>query len=165
MGLALMGFANRKARHEPMPLDGALQATCQKGLQQGLVDAPRNESEHMLMKTWNRAVAQNVRLDEQANQAVLWYFEQNLYYNLGVKSAKSESFSDGAKNLLNVRGIAFDYDGGAAAASSSDAGEAATKSASPGRTGNRVGSGAAASTQGAKTSTVRRGQAPAMGAE
>jgi len=32
MGLALMGFANRKARHEPMPLYGALQATCQKGL-------------------------------------------------------------------------------------------------------------------------------------
>jgi len=133
--------------------------------EQGLVDAPRNESERMLMKTWNRAVAQNVSLDEQANQAVLWYFEQNLYYNLGVKSAKSESFSDGAKNLLNARGIAFDDAGGAAAASSSDAGEAATKPASPERTGNRVGSGAAAATQGAKTSTVRRGQAPAMGAE
>jgi len=32
MGLALMDFANRKARHEPMPLYGALQATCEKGL-------------------------------------------------------------------------------------------------------------------------------------
>jgi hypothetical protein len=32
MGLALMGFANRKARHGPMPLYGALQATCKKGL-------------------------------------------------------------------------------------------------------------------------------------
>lgn len=133
--------------------------------EQGLVDAPRNESERMLMKTWNRAVAQNVSLDEQANQAVLWYFEQNLYYNLGVKSAKSESFSDGAKNLLNARGIAFDDAGGAGAASGSNAGEAATKPTGPAGAGNRVGSGAAASAQSAKTTTVRRGQAPAMGAE
>jgi hypothetical protein len=75
--------------------------------EQGLVDAPRNESERAIMKTWNRAVAQNLKLDEQANQAVLWYYEQSLYYSMGIKSAKSESFSDGAKNLLNARGIPF----------------------------------------------------------
>ena len=75
--------------------------------EQGLVDAPRNESERAIMKTWNRAVAENLKLDEQANQAVLWYYEQSLYYSMGIKSAKSESFSDGAKNLLNARGIPF----------------------------------------------------------
>jgi hypothetical protein len=75
--------------------------------EQGLVDAPRNESERAIMKTWNRAVAENLKLDEQANQAVLWYYEQSLYYSMGIKSAKSESFSDGAKNLLNSRGIPF----------------------------------------------------------
>jgi hypothetical protein len=75
--------------------------------EQGLVDAPRNEAERGVMKQWNRAVASNMKLDEQANQAVLWYYEQGLYYNLGVKSARSESFSDGAKNLLNARGIPF----------------------------------------------------------
>lgn len=75
--------------------------------EQGLVDAPRNESERAIMKTWNRSVAENLKLDEQANQAVLWYYEQSLYYSMGIKSAKSESFSDGAKNLLNARGIPF----------------------------------------------------------
>jgi len=32
MGLALMDFANRRARHWPVPLDVALQANCEKGL-------------------------------------------------------------------------------------------------------------------------------------
>ena len=52
--------------------------------EQGLVDAPRNEAERSIMKEWNRGVASNSKLDEQANQAVLWFYEQNLYYNLGV---------------------------------------------------------------------------------
>ena len=134
--------------------------------EQGLVDAPRNESERALMKSWNRAVAQNVNLDEQANQAVLWYFEQNLYYNLGVKSAKSESFSDGARNLLNARGIAVDDTAGAGAAGGGNAGQAAAKPRSATAAGNRVGSGSAATAEGANPATVTGGgTAPAMGAE
>ena len=131
--------------------------------EQGLVDAPRNEAERSVMKAWNRAVAQNVKLDEQANQAVLWYFEQNLYYNLGVKSARSESFSDGAKNLLNARGIAIDDSTGAAAAGGSNAGKARAKQAGPTTAGNPIGSGSPAAD--ANTTNVERGQAPAMGAE
>jgi hypothetical protein len=131
--------------------------------EQGLVDAPRNEAERSVMKAWNRAVAQNVKLDEQANQAVLWYFEQNLYYNLGVKSARSESFSDGAKNLLNARGIAIDEPTGAAAAGGSNAGKARAKQAGPTAAGNPIGSGSPAAD--ANTTNVERGQAPAMGAE
>ena len=131
--------------------------------EQGLVDAPRNEAERLIMKTWNRAVAQNVKLDEQANQAVLWYFEQNLYYNLGVKSARSESFSDGAKNLLNARGIAIDESTGAAAASSGNAGKVRAKQASSTAAGNSVGSGSPAAD--ANTTNVARGRAPAKGAK
>jgi hypothetical protein len=130
--------------------------------EQGLVDAPRNEAERSVMKSWNRAVAQNVNLDEQANQAVLWYFEQNLYYNLGVKSARSESFSDGAKNLLNARGIAIDEPTGAGAASGSNAGKARAKQAGPTAAGNPISSGSPAAD--ANTTNVERGQAPAMGA-
>jgi len=131
--------------------------------EQGLVDAPRNEAERSIMKSWNRAVAQNVNLDEQANQAVLWYFEQNLYYNLGVKSARSESFSDGAKNLLNARGIAIDEPTGVGAASGSNAGKARAKQAGPTAAGNPISSGSPAAD--ANTTNVERGQAPAMGAE
>jgi hypothetical protein len=131
--------------------------------EQGLVDAPRNETERSVMKSWNRAVAQNVNLDEQANQAVLWYFEQNLYYNLGVKSARSESFSDGAKNLLNARGIAIDEPTGVGAASGSNAGKARAKQAGPTAAGNPISSGSPAAD--ANTTNVERGQAPAMGAE
>jgi hypothetical protein len=129
--------------------------------EQGLVDAPRNESERAIMKEWNRSIAQNVKLDEQANQAVLWYFEQNLYYNLGVKSAKSESFSDGAKNLLNARGIAID-EPAAGAAGGSNARQARAKQAGKGAAGNPVAVGSPASNE---TSTVTGGPAPEMGAE
>lgn len=75
--------------------------------EQGSVDAPRNETERGLMKQWNRAVAKATGLNEEDAQAVLWYYEQQLYYALGVTSAKSESFSDGAKKLLKDRGIDF----------------------------------------------------------
>ena len=134
--------------------------------EQGVVDSPRNESERALMKTWNRAVAENVKLDEQANQAVLWYFEQNLYYNLGVKSAKSESFSDGAKNLLNARGIAVDDAAGTGTAGGGNASQAATKSRSATAARNPVGGRAVAATESANPSTVMRGgRAPQPGAQ
>ena len=112
--------------------------------EQGLVDAPRNESERSLMKAWNRAVADNVKLDEQANQAVLWYYEQSLYFNLGIKSARSESFSDGAKNLLNSRGIEFTDAEIVGARGSRNEVKAAAKQASSAGAGDTVGVGQAA---------------------
>ena len=131
--------------------------------EQGLIDAPRNEAERSIMKEWNRGVASNSKLDEQANQAVLWFYEQNLYYNLGVKSAKSESFSDGARNLLNARGLQFDESELVRPGGGSNAAKAATKSTGPTGSGNPVSSGEVAPAD-AKPTTVKRGEkAPAKG--
>jgi len=105
--------------------------------EQGLVDSPRNESERSVMKVWNRSVAENMKLDEQANQAVLWYYEQSLYYNLGIKSARSESFSDGAKTLLNARGIPFTEAELAGARGRSNAGQIAAKPSGAAGAGDR----------------------------
>ena len=111
--------------------------------EQGLIDAPRNEAERSIMKEWNRGVASNSKLDEQANQAVLWFYEQNLYYNLGVKSAKSESFSDGARNLLNARGVQFDESELVKSGGGGNALKATAESQSATGTGNPVGVGQA----------------------
>ena len=131
--------------------------------EQGLVDTPRNEAERGIMKQWNRAVASNIKLDEQANQAVLWYYEQSLYYNLGVKSARSESFSDGAKNLLNARGIPFTDAELAGARNLRNARQAPAESTSTAGTGNPIGVGETAPAAG---TTVTRGRrAPTKGAQ
>ena len=111
--------------------------------EQGLVDAPRNESERSVMKVFNRSVAQNMSLDEQANQAVLWYYEQSLYYNMGIKSARSESFSDGAKNLLNARGITFTDAELAGARGRSNASQVGAEPQGAAGTGNTVSLGQA----------------------
>ena len=135
--------------------------------EQGLVDSPRNESERSVMKVWNRSVANNMGLDEQANQAVLWYYEQSLYYNLGIKSARSESFSDGAKTLLNARGIPFTEAELAGARGRSNAGQVAAKPPSTGGTGDTVGIGQVAPAQPAATTTSVTGgrRAPQSGAK
>jgi hypothetical protein len=135
--------------------------------EQGLVDAPRNESERTVMKVFNRAVAENMSLDEQANQAVLWYYEQSLYYNMGIKSARSESFSDGAKTLLNARGIPFTEAELAGARGRSNAGKVAAEPQGTGGAGDSVSVGQAAPAQpAATTTTVKRSRrAPTSGAE
>ena len=133
--------------------------------EQGLVDSPRNESERSIMKVWNRSVAENMKLDEQANQAVLWYYEQSLYYNMGIKSARSESFSDGAKNLLNARGITFTDAELAGARGRSNAPQVAAEQRGAGEGGNPVGIGQAAPAQTATPAKVNRGRsAPNQGA-
>ena len=132
--------------------------------EQGLVDAPRNEAERSVMKEFNRSVATNMKLDEQANQAVLWYYEQSLYYNMGIKSARSESFSDGAKTLLNARGITFTEAELAGARGRGNAGQVAAESPSTAGAGNTVGVGQAAPAEPA--TTVTRGRAaPKSGAK
>jgi hypothetical protein len=66
----------------------------------GLVDAPRNPAERRLMKdVFTAALAKETGKTDQAIQAILWYYEQQLFYAMGVKSARSESFSDGAKKF------------------------------------------------------------------
>jgi hypothetical protein len=108
------------------------------------------------MKQFNRSVATNMKLDEQANQAVLWYYEQSLYYNMGIKSARSESFSDGAKNLLNARGITFTDAELAGARGRSNAGQVAAEPPSAAGAGNTVGIGQVAPA--APATTVTKGQ-------
>ena len=116
------------------------------------------------MKEFNRSVATNMKLDEQANQAVLWYYEQSLYYNMGIKSARSESFSDGAKTLLNARGITFTEAELAGARGRGNAGQVAAESPSTAGAGNTVGVGQAAPAEPA--TTVTRGRAaPKSGAK
>jgi len=133
--------------------------------EQGLIDAPRNEAERSIMKEWNRGIASNSKLDEQANQAVLWFYEQNLYYNLGVKSAKSESFSDGARNLLNARGVQFDESELIKSRGRSNAPQTGTESTGPTETGNPIGVGEVAPVD-TKPATVKRGKtALSKGAE
>jgi hypothetical protein len=131
--------------------------------EQGLVDTPRNEAERGIMKQWNRAVASNIKLDEQANQAVLWYYEQSLYYNLGVKSARSESFSDGAKNLLNARGIPFTDAELAGARNLRNARQTPAESTSTAGTGNPISVGETAPAAG--TTVTRSRRAPTKGAQ
>jgi hypothetical protein len=133
--------------------------------EQGLIDAPRNEAERFIMKEWNRGVASNSKLDEQANQAVLWFYEQNLYYNLGVKSAKSESFSDGAKNLLNARGLSFDESELIKSRGSSNAPKVTAEPQSPTGTGSAVSSGEVATTSTESTTVKRAKKAPTKGVE
>lgn len=133
--------------------------------EQGLIDAPRNEAERSIMKEWNRGIASNSKLDEQANQAVLWFYEQNLYYNLGVKSAKSESFSDGARNLLNARGVQFDESELIKSRGRSNAPQTGTESTGPTETGNPIGVGEVAPVD-TKPAAVKRGKtALSKGAE
>jgi hypothetical protein len=115
------------------------------------------------MKQWNRAVASNIKLDEQANQAVLWYYEQSLYYNLGVKSARSESFSDGAKNLLNARGIPFDESELAGARNLRNARQTPTESTGTRGAGNPISVGQ--TTPAAGTTVTRGRRAPIKGAQ
>lgn len=131
--------------------------------EQGLVDTPRNEAERAIMKQWNRAVASNIKLDEQANQAVLWYYEQSLYYNLGVKSARSESFSDGAKNLLNARGIPFTDAELAGARNLRNARQTPAESTGAAGTGNPISVGETAPAAG--TTVTRSRRAPTKGAQ
>jgi hypothetical protein len=131
--------------------------------EQGLVDTPRNEAERAIMKQWNRAVASNIKLDEQANQAVLWYYEQSLYYNLGVKSARSESFSDGAKNLLNARGIPFTDAELAGARNLRNARQTPAESTGAAGTGNPISVGETSPAAG--TTVTRSRRAPSKGAQ
>lgn len=133
--------------------------------EQGLIDAPRNETERSIMKEWNRGVASNSKLDEQANQAVLWFYEQNLYYNLGVKSAKSESFSDGARNLLNARGVQFDESELIKSGSGGNALKATAESQGTTGTGNPIGLGQTAPVDGKPNGVKPRSKTSSKGVQ
>ncbi len=60
-----------------------------------ILNQPR-ATERGPMKEWNQSVATNLGETEQDSQAILWYFEQQLFNAMGQKSAKPSKFSDGA---------------------------------------------------------------------
>lgn len=56
------------------------------------------------MFAWNRQIADTVGEAEQDTQAILWYFEQQLFNSMGQSSAKPSKFSDGARRYLGEVG-------------------------------------------------------------
>ena len=77
-----------------------------------MIGSPRNMAERENMKRLAREIGKQLDRPEQAIQSILWYLEQQIYYSLGVKSARSEAFSDGAKQFVSNRGISTSIRGG-----------------------------------------------------
>ena len=63
-----------------------------------ILNQPR-ATERGMMKEWNQEVAAKLGETEQDSQAILWYFEQQLFNSMGQASAKPSKFSDGAKEF------------------------------------------------------------------
>jgi len=63
-----------------------------------LLNAPR-ATERGLMKDWNQEIARTTGQLEEDSQAILWYFEQQLFEAMGQASAKPSKFSDGARQF------------------------------------------------------------------
>jgi hypothetical protein len=73
----------------------------------GLVEQPRNLAERREMADFSKKLTDQLNLDtafvqrmgrpmtERDTQAVLWYFEQNLYNDMGIR-VKPTSFGEGA---------------------------------------------------------------------
>ena len=68
-----------------------------------IINQPR-AIERGAMKEWNQDISRNIGETEQDSQAVLWYFEQQLFNSMGQKSAKPSKFSDGAKQFIKEGG-------------------------------------------------------------
>lgn len=66
----------------------------------GLVEVPRGQAERAAMERWVHEVAENLSGSPQDTQAVLWYYEQQLYDALGAGS-KPEYFSHGAQEYVD----------------------------------------------------------------
>ena len=106
-----------------------------------LVGQPRNQAERAAMKEMTARLSEETGLSTQDIQAVLWYYEQNLYTRLGVPS-RPASFSDGANNVR-----------------SSQPGADAGGKGSPGGGGSRSGAAAGAALVGGTGAAVLLGGA------
>ena len=87
--------------------EGSFGATIQKNGQE--LGQPRNVSERAVMDQLIRDVISDPRLtelglSEQDAQAILWFREQNLYTDLGVRSVP-QTFSEGVENLSGQAGF------------------------------------------------------------
>ena len=87
--------------------EGSFGSTVQKNGQE--LGQPRNVSERAVMDQLIRDVISDPRLadlglSEQDAQAILWFREQNLYTDLGVRSVP-QTFSEGVENLSGQAGF------------------------------------------------------------
>lgn len=73
----------------------------------GLADTMRGKAERAIVKRLVRDAAERAGIAPSAMQAALWYFEQRLYRNHGIRS-ESTSFSDAAREAAFRRGIPVD---------------------------------------------------------
>lgn len=71
----------------------------------GLADQVRGRAERDTIKRLVRDAAKDAGIDPSSMQAALWYFEQRLYRNHGIRS-DSQNFSGAAKAAAAKRGIA-----------------------------------------------------------
>jgi len=72
------------------------------GKKNEVLGAPRNFKERDRMEQYVKEIQKNLvdkNLSQRDIQAILWFFEQNLYTSLGVKSIPG-SFSEGAENVI-----------------------------------------------------------------
>jgi len=70
---------------------------------EGIIESPRNPEEREQMLDWIMQVAERVGDTPEETQAVLWFFEQQLYDALGVPS-NPMSLSDGGQTYLEAAG-------------------------------------------------------------
>jgi hypothetical protein len=84
---------------------GRLMDVSPKQAEEGAIASElRGRGERDNIKRLVRDAAAKVGLDASAMQAALWYFEQRLYRNFGIKS-DSQNFSGAARTALERRGI------------------------------------------------------------
>lgn len=62
-------------------------------------DSPRNQTERNLMKESFAKTAQKLGLSTSSLQAVLWFYEKNLYEAQGARDSGNFSFADAAKRI------------------------------------------------------------------
>ena len=67
-------------------------------------ETPRNLAERARMDAIAKGAADELGLTIEELQATLWYYEQQLWKRLGAR-VESYSFSDGAKTILEDKGI------------------------------------------------------------
>ena len=67
--------------------------------EEGLRDAP-TEVERRYEKRLFETVGKMAGVESHVAQAVLWFYEQQMYFEMGAVSARSEYFSDGARKFL-----------------------------------------------------------------
>ena len=85
----------------------------------GVFEQPRNARERASQEAFAKELALRLGLSKRDSQAVAWYFEQQLYTDLGVPSVP-KGFDDGAEELLTTLGLKGDDGAGSLRASDAD---------------------------------------------